>query len=253
MAIKLSPRPEVDTGRSSGSDRLTESVTPWVTSVVNGKGGVGKTTTAVNLAAVLSESEHRTLLIDADPQGSASWWADRTDEGMPFDIAAEPHVELLERIRSVQGYDTVIVDTAPALASAALTAVVRASDFVILPTPPSAMDIHALILSVREAVAPSGVDHRVLLTRVDPRSMREALEAKDALLRAGIPVFGAFIRSYKVHERAALEGLPITASSGPRVREAIADYRLAATELLDWRRAARKSDDRAAAPAVRRG
>ena len=230
MAIKLSPRPEVDTGRSSGSDRLTESVTPWVTSVVNGKGGVGKTTTAVNLAAVLSESEHRTLLIDADPQGSASWWADRTEEGMPFDIAAEPHVELLERIRSVQGYDTVIVDTAPALASAALTAVVRASDFVILPTPPSAMDIHALILSVREA-----------------------LEAKDALLRAGIPVFGAFIRSYKVHERAALEGLPITASSGPRVREAIADYRLAATELLDWRRAARKSDDRAAAPAVRRG
>lgn len=238
----MSARPQAPTGTTrvpnTGSTGLTELRTPWVTSVVNGKGGVGKTTTAINLAAVLSERKHPTLLIDADPQGSASWWSDRTDQGMPFDVAAEPDVDLLAQIRSVNGYEMVVVDTAPALASASLAAVIKASDFVILPTPPSAMDIHALILSVREAVVPTGVQHRVLLTRVDPRSMREALEAKDALLKAGIPVFGAFIRSYKVHERAALEGLPITASVGPRVKEAIGDYRLAAAELLDWRQAA---------------
>ncbi|MCS7179680.1 MAG: ParA family protein, partial [Anaerolineae bacterium] len=105
-----------------------------VVAVVNGKGGVGKTTTAVNLAAILAERAP-VLLVDADPQGSASWWAGRGE--MPFDLAQETDPALLLRLGRVKGYGAVVVDTPPALRSEGLEAVLRAADYAVLPTPPA--------------------------------------------------------------------------------------------------------------------
>ncbi len=202
--------------------------------MLNGKGGVGKTTTAVNLAAALAENR-RVLLVDADPQGSASWWVERNPTGLGFDVAQETAPQLLSNLRSLEDYAVVVVDTPPALASEALAAVVPVADYLVLPTPPAPMDLAVLVETVRRAVVPTGVAHRVLLTRVDPRSVGEALEAQNTLTEVGIPAFHTFIRAYKAHERAALEGLPITRWRGKNAREAEADYRRVVDELhRDW-------------------
>ena len=211
------------------------SSTTRVLVVLNGKGGVGKTTTAVNLASTLAEN-HGVLLVDADPQGSASWWVERNGQGMSFDLSQENDPVMLKQMRQVKGYQLVVVDTPPALGSEALAAAVAAADYVVLPTPPAPMDLTALIETVKQVVIPSSVSYRVLLTRVDPRSLGEALEAQNTLLELGIPACNAFVRAYKAHERAALEGVAVKDWRGKNAREAEADYRRVVEEIQrDWR------------------
>jgi chromosome partitioning protein len=208
-----------------------ESQAPKILAVVNGKGGVGKTTTAVNLAAVLAENRS-VLLVDADPQGSASWWVGRSQDGLGFDLRQVYDSLSLKDLYQANHYDIIVVDTPPALRSEALQTVIRLADYLVLPTPPAPMDLTALIETVRSAVMPLQVTHRVLLTKVDSRSLKETLEAQNTLMELGIPACHAFIRSYKAHERSVLEGVAITQWKGKQAKEAESDYRRVAEELL---------------------
>lgn len=111
--------------------------------VLNQKGGVGKTTISVNLAASLARNGARVLLIDADPQGSSLDWAAARD-GVPlFSVVGFPRPTIHKEIGQIgQGYDYIVIDGPPRVTDLARSAIMS-SDLVLIPVQPSPYDIWA--------------------------------------------------------------------------------------------------------------
>ena len=142
-----------------------------IVSVVAKKGGVCKTTTAMSLASICAEAS-RTLMIDVDPQGSSSWWAENAGERLPYDFTAEQDPAVLGNLRRLQNlYDDVVVDTPSSLEGRdVLSTVLDATDYVVVPTEPAPLSIQPLIRTMKNVIIPRGVEYRVLVNKVDGRA-----------------------------------------------------------------------------------
>lgn len=112
-----------------------------IISVINQKGGVGKTTVATHLATALRLAGHSVLLVDSDPQGSARDWA-AVREDHPLSVVGMDRPTIERDLKSIAPVDFVIIDGAPQAADLAVSAI-KASDFVLIPVQPSPYDIWA--------------------------------------------------------------------------------------------------------------
>jgi chromosome partitioning protein len=111
-----------------------------VISLVNQKGGVGKTTIAINLASGLALRNSSILLVDSDPQGSVlQWHSIQKQDFIAVEDLPQPSDSARFRNRASK-YDYVIIDTPPAIREITIQ-VLYATDLVLIPIAPSALDL----------------------------------------------------------------------------------------------------------------
>ncbi|MFA1575775.1 ParA family partition ATPase [Vibrio cyclitrophicus] len=180
-----------------------------IVSFLNQKGGVGKTTTAVNVASQLHADGDAVLLVDLDPQSSATdWSAAQTDENtFPVIQMGKNLVRDLPRVS--HGYDWVIIDGAPQVAELAALAV-KASDVVLIPCQPSPFDVWACgdlvdVIKVRQEVT-DGKPKAAFVVSMAIKNTRLSTEVKGALSEYELPVFDAGTTRSVVYAETAKNG-----------------------------------------------
>jgi chromosome partitioning protein len=177
-------------------------------SLAQRKGGVGKTTLAVSVAAELSDRGFDVGLVDADPQLSACEWARPGNLSfpvyeMPFD--REPVALWARRVRMMAA-DCIVIDAPPD--DRAVGAAVAISDILLVPCTPSGLDLEStehtlgIVRAVRErrqahldvVLVPNRVDSRTL----EGRQVMDELRAFGEVVAGAIGHRSAFVRAFSL-------------------------------------------------------
>ena len=110
---------------------------------MNQKGGAGKTTLALNIAAAMAADKKKVLLIDADPQQTAQDWAAIRTAAPTFQVVGLAKPVLHRDLPKLAAdYDHVVIDGAPRNYEVARSAIASA-DYVLIPVQPSGADFWA--------------------------------------------------------------------------------------------------------------
>ena len=155
--------------------------------IASRKGGAGKTTVAVHLAAAAEQAGLSAAIVDLDPQASSAAWADLRAAPRP-EVRCCPPNRLSIALAEIASCDLALIDTAPHAEGGALAAA-RAADLVVIPCRPALFDFRSISATV-DIAGLAGTPAAVLLNAVPPRGTM-ADEAEDALSAMGIDVLDA--------------------------------------------------------------
>jgi chromosome partitioning protein len=193
-----------------------------IITVTGYKGGVGKSTTAIHLAAYFS-GKGKAVLIDGDVNRTAITWASRGE--FPFVVGDERQMGKL-----LQGAEYAVIDTPARPSSDDLKELAKGCDLMILPTSPSIVAADPMLLLVKD-LKEMKANFRALMTIIPPPPSRDGEMMKEELANAGVPVFQTMIRRRSIFEKAALKGRPVSMLGEARALLAWEEYQALGKEI----------------------
>ena len=180
-----------------------------VIAVVGNKGGTGKTTLSLNLAAGLSR-DGQVVIVDADPQQSAYQWrlVGREDSGLPAVVAAAYGLDkTVNALREAHRH--VIIDCPPSIKATQTEQALRLADHALIPVQPSPMDLWATthIARVIDKLRPDNPRLRALIvmSQMEPRTTLSRL-MPEAVAELDLAVATTTLRRRSIHRHCVLEG-----------------------------------------------
>lgn len=195
--------------------------------VANLKGGVGKSTTTINLAAAAEMAGIRAAILDIDPeqQAAARWKDARTAERPP--VISAVHSRLPQSVADLErsGAELIFIDC-PAFAPAITTEAVKVADLVLIPCRATVQDIQFLTTTI-EIAAARQKPTAVVLNAIEPQ-VRETEEAQAFITKAGYALAPVYLSKAVAYHRAITAGLGVTEfePTGKAAQEILT--------LLDW-------------------
>ena len=204
-----------------------------IISVASEKGGVGKTTTSVTLAAHLAR-RGKTQLVDADERlRSALKWTTKKEGSQGWGFQTVLFSDFMMQPYPGEGYDYVVLDTKGGEGQAELVDLARNSALLIVPTKPDGVSADGLVATLQPLLDAGIENYRVLLTDVPSAPNSDGLDMRLELDTAGIPLFSHDIRHAVAVSKAAREGLCIRDVRGDRYAKLVwMDYEVIARAVV---------------------
>lgn len=194
-----------------------------VIAVVNQKGGAGKSTLVMLLAASLAESGKKVMVADADPQNTSVRWS-TAGQGFPADVedVSDEEGKLHKHLKKQQDkYDYIVIDTPPAAAAPVTGSALRVAHLALVPVIPSPPDLWAS-LRIRDAIQAAQDDKNsdLIARLVVNQAQLNTVLAREVLAllpEFGIPLLAAQLKSRTVYRQCAALGAGVSVLGGRAV------------------------------------
>lgn len=197
---------------------ILENIVAKIIVITNQKGGVGKSTVTMNLAAGLANiKKAKVLVFDGDPQGTASRWAASASDELPYPanvVGLSNHGEKAHKevAKFAKDYDYILVDCPPAVENNFTDSVLLIADLALVPIVPSPADLWAAI-GIRKLITNvqtlnEGLEARLVANMCQPNT-RMSAEAVNIINDFGIKKLNVDIHLRTIYRKSTALGCSV--------------------------------------------